>query len=274
MSDETSRARVRGFYNDDAEREWNRLTRSWLEYQITRQMIGRVLVEPSRILDIGGGPGAYALDLAADGHSVDLIDLSSANIAFAKAKAHERGVTLHGAEVGDATCLRGYETQTYDLVLCLGPLYHLLDRDSRDQAVREAVRVLKPGGVGFFAYLSRYAPLYYQLKTDRETIADMEATINTVLETGVHRAVAGDDAFFTDSYYADPAMIGSDMSGFGMEEICVFGAEGGLAQSELALHSLGDEAKAACQRLALRLATTTAGLCGSEHVVYVGRKTR
>ena len=237
-------------------------------------MIDRVLTKPSRVLDIGGGPGVYALDLAAGGHCVDLVDLSSANIAFAEAKARERGVTLHRADVGDATCLNDHETETYDLVLCLGPLYHLLEDDCRERAVREAIRVLKPSGVGFFAYLSRYAPIYYHLKTDRETIAGMEATIDTVLETGTHRSGVGDDRFFTDSYYVDPMTIGSNMGAFGLEEVCVFGAEGGMAQSEAALLSLEDDARAAWQRVALRMATTTAGLCGSEHVVYVGRKTR
>ncbi|MEM7122676.1 MAG: class I SAM-dependent methyltransferase [Pseudomonadota bacterium] len=274
MNDSTSRARVRAFYNDNPAREWNRLSQSWLECQITRQMIDRVLTRPSRVLDIGGGPGVYALDLAANGHRVDLVDLSSANIAFAKAKARERGVTLHSADVGDATCLRDHDTETYDLILCLGPLYHLLEHDDRQRAVREAVRVLKPGGVGFFAYLSRYAPIFYQLKTDPEAIADMEATIDTVLETGLHSPGADDNRFFTDSCFVDPLTIGSDMGAFGLEEICVFGAEGGMAQSEAALLSLDDGARTAWQQVALRLATTTVGACGSEHVVYVGRKTR
>ncbi len=274
MNEDVSKARVRAFYDGDPQREWNRLSESWLEYQVTREMIDRVLSEPSRVLDIGGGPGVYALDLAASGHCVDLVDLSDANIAFAQARAEERDVALHRAEVGDATCLADYETGTYDLVLCLGPLYHLPESDDRERAVREAVRVLKPGGVGFFAYLSRYAPIYYQLKTERETIASMQATIHSVLETGVHRVSSDDGAFFTDAYFTDPRTIASDMNDVGLEELSVFGAEGGMAQSETALLALDDDAKAAWQRIASYLATSPAGLYGSEHLVYVGRKTR
>lgn len=274
MRGDGSRDRVRAYYDGAPEREMQRLRSCWLEWCVTRHVIDIYLKPGSVVRDIGGGPGAYAIDLAEAGHTVDLVDLSPGCIALAEQSARERGTRLHSAAVADAVDLRGYESGAYDLVLCLGPLYHLLDADECCQAVNEAIRVTRPGGTVFFAFLSRYAPIYYQLKLAHERVADMEATITTILESGMQCVEAGDDVFFTDASFSDPATIASDMRHFGLDELCIFGAEGGLAQSEAALRCLDDDVRATWQRLALRLAPTQAGLYGSEHVVYVGRKTR
>lgn len=274
MTGDLSRGRVRAYYDGDPDRESRRLQSSWLEWQVTRHFIDIYLEPAAVVLDIGGGPGAYAIDLARAGHTVDLVDLSSGCIALAQQKARERGVRLRSAAVADAFDLRGYDTDAYDLVLCLGPLYHLLDSDDRAKAVHEAIRVARPGAVLFFAFLSRYAPVYFEVKTAPETVAEMEPTITSILASDIHSAETTDDGFFTDAYFADPATIASSMSDFGLDELCVFGAEGGLAQSEAALLDLDGDTKARWLHMALQLATTAAGLYGSEHVVYVGRKTR
>ena len=112
---------------------------------------------PARVLDCGGGPGRYAIELAQQGYAVTLFDLSPGNLALARTQAAAAGVTLAAIEQGDATDLGRFAADSFDAVLLMGPLYHLLAEAERRQALAEAVRVLAPGGPLLAAFLARYA---------------------------------------------------------------------------------------------------------------------
>ena len=43
--------------------------------------------------------------------------------------------------------LSGFSDNQYDITLLLGPLYHLYTIEDKHQALKEAIRVTKPGGV-------------------------------------------------------------------------------------------------------------------------------
>jgi S-adenosylmethionine-dependent methyltransferase len=88
---------VRAYYDQAAEREWNRLmTTSQIEYFITLKVINDVIDgrKGLRILDLGGGPGRYAIELSKQGHEVILVDLSEGNLELATKKADDAGVTI------------------------------------------------------------------------------------------------------------------------------------------------------------------------------------
>jgi SAM-dependent methyltransferase len=143
------------YYEDG--REANRLeddTRSGLlERERTKELLLRTLPPaPARILDVGGGPGVYAQWLADLGYEVHLIDPIPLHVEQASA---DRRVT---AEIGDARHLDVADA-TFDVVLVLGPLYHLIDRAERLDALREAFRVLRPGGHLYAAAIARGAAL-------------------------------------------------------------------------------------------------------------------
>jgi ubiquinone/menaquinone biosynthesis C-methylase UbiE len=128
-----------------------------LEEARTRELIERFAPPPpATVLDIGGAAGAYALWLAAAGYSVHLIDAVPRLVAEAERRSGLAERPLMSCRVGDARAL-GVAAGTADMVLLLGPLYHLTNSTDRAQAVREAVRVLKPGGWLFAAAISRYA---------------------------------------------------------------------------------------------------------------------
>ena len=264
---------IRDYYDARVAEEWRRLDESWLEFSVTRHFIGQYLRPNATVLDIGGGPGRYALDLAAAGHTVDLADLSQANIAFAQEQVQQMGVELRQALVMDARDLSMFADASYDLVLNLGPLYHLTEKEDRIQTVRESLRVLKPGGHAFFAFISRYAPAYHHLKTLTEGARFDFDLFNHILKSGTHTP-SGDRSFFTDSFFIDPSEIRAFMRACGAVERLLFGAESMMAQSENRLAGLSEVERQAWLNLAIELAPSPAALYGSEHIVFVGRNDR
>jgi SAM-dependent methyltransferase len=164
---------VRRAYGADPEREWRRLeggAQARLEYLITRHVLQRVL-PPSppataapgaspRVLDAGGGPGRYTLDLARLGYRVTLLDLSPALLDFARRKIAAAPPDVQRrveAIVEDSIVdLSLFPESHFDAVLCVGgPLSHILDPTARRRAVGELRRVAKPGAPLLIAVMNR-----------------------------------------------------------------------------------------------------------------------
>lgn len=121
-----------------------------VEYVTTMHYIQRFLKPGMRILELGAGTGRYSHALARQGYSVDAVELIEYNIQqFRQNTQDGEPVTIRQ---GDATDLSWLEDDVYDLTLILGPMYHLFDPEDQRKALREAVRVTRPGGVLFAAY--------------------------------------------------------------------------------------------------------------------------
>src|SRR5262245_37396609 len=101
---------------------------------------------PAVILDVGGGAGAYAFPLAEKGYVVDLIDPVRLPVEQAREQAAANPRVPRSFQVGDARAIPSAD-KTVDAVLLFGTLYHLTESTGRLQAIREAHRVLRPGGV-------------------------------------------------------------------------------------------------------------------------------
>jgi len=126
-----------------------------LEFERTKEIVLRHLPDaPSVVAVIGGEPGRYALWLAERGHRVEHRDLVPLHVDQLHAVADPARIST---AIGDARDL-DLGDSTVDAVLLLGPLYHLPRRDQRLRALREAWRVLRPGGPVFVAAISRWAP--------------------------------------------------------------------------------------------------------------------
>jgi ubiquinone/menaquinone biosynthesis C-methylase UbiE len=138
-------------YYQEAYDEAGRLTRSphgRAEFVRTQELLRRLLPgPPAVVLDVGGGPGAHARWLAADGYAVHLIDLVPGHVRAA------RGAAAVGASVGDARRLPAVSGSA-DAVVMLGPLYHLTKRADRVIALREAARAVRRGGMVIAAAIS------------------------------------------------------------------------------------------------------------------------
>ena len=122
-----------------------------VEYLTTKKYIEKFLKPGDRILEVGAATGAYSLYYAALGYQVDALDLVDSNIDILKSKV-TKDMNISPV-VGTALDLSRYDDNTFDMTLVLGPLYHLYTDEDRRLAIREAVRVTKPNGYLYFAYL-------------------------------------------------------------------------------------------------------------------------
>lgn len=133
---------VRAYYASLGEREWTRLENpadGAVEFAITCHALATHLSPASRILDIGGGPGRYTIWLAQRGHHVVLADLSAELLSLARIKTEQAGVGEMVEEIveADACDLSHWANDSFDVLLSLGPFYHLPDAERRHRAAVE-----------------------------------------------------------------------------------------------------------------------------------------
>jgi ubiquinone/menaquinone biosynthesis C-methylase UbiE len=126
-----------------------------LELLRTKELILRHLPEaPCEVADVGGGPGRYAVWLAELGHRVWLRDVVPLYVE--QATVATRHLDAVDVAVGDARKL-DLADGSVDVVLLLGPMYHLQVEADRRRALPEAQRIVRPGGLLFVAAISRWA---------------------------------------------------------------------------------------------------------------------
>ena len=128
------------------------------EFRTTVHYVEKYLQSGMRILEIGAGTGRYSHYFARNGYSVDAVELIPHNIEiFRRNTTAGENVTVTERNAVD---LAGFADDTYDITLLLGPMYHLYTREEQRQALAEAIRVTKPGGVIFAAYCNNDMTIY------------------------------------------------------------------------------------------------------------------
>ena len=191
-----------------------------LERARTMDLLSRHLPpSPARVLDVGGGPGVYAVWLAGRGYDVRLLDPVPLHVDQARASAAAAGVSLE-AGIGEAGALPEKDASA-DAVLLMGPLYHLTGRADRVAALAEARRVLRPGGVLAAVGISRYASLLDGLS--RRLVDDPRflPILARDLAEGQHRNPTDTLDYFTTAFFHRP------------EELIAEAADGGLRDAQL-----------------------------------------
>lgn len=191
-----------------------------LEKARTQEILLRVLPSPpARVLDVGGGPGEYAGWLAGLGYEVVLVDPVDRHLQQA------RRFPLHGFALGDARRLE-FADASADAVLLLGPLYHLTESRDRQQALSEAMRVLRPGGVVAASAISRWASLLDSLTSGFVDDEKFWPVLERGMMEGQHRNDTGNALYFTSAYFHRPAELADELSEAGYRDVLVAGVEG------------------------------------------------
>ena len=202
-----------------------------LEYARTRELLLRCLPPPPAVVyDIGGGTGAYALWLARLGYTVHLLELSPHNVEKArKGSAAQPEHPLAAAAVADARQIDRPDTSA-DAVLLMGPLYHLCERKDRLQALDEARRLLKPGGLLVAAAISRFGSLLYGMSTYGQSTWLLEepeftAMVARELADGQHIRPEG-YPLFTRAFFHLPGELRAELEEAGFAEVDLLAVEG------------------------------------------------
>ena len=261
---------IRTHYNADPQKEWDRLkTKHPYEKYITIHMMDRYIRPGDTILDIGGGPGHYSIHWAKQGHDVTLLDLSDENVRFAKKKARQYGVKITALQ-GNALDLSRFPDNTFDTVFLMGPLYHLMNEDSRLQAIREAKRVLKPGGYLFCSFILMFGGVIYGLREIQETILWPQ-------EQEYYEVAAKDESLAFDAFtfaYMTTVKDAKELlaSVPGLQTETVFGQESILAAYRNQLNQSPKKVRTAWYDYALRFCEKEDYLTHTEHLMIVSRK--
>ena len=128
-----------------------------VEYLTTMHYIERYLRPGDKIAEIGAATGRYSHALARNGYEVDAVELVEHNIKIFRENT-KLGENVTVCQ-GDARNLHMMADNAYDITLLLGPMYHLFTKTDQLQALKEAIRITKPGGVIFAAYCSNDASM-------------------------------------------------------------------------------------------------------------------
>ncbi len=261
-------------YAEGREAERLSLGHGPLEAERTRELLERHLPPaPGVILDVGGGPGAYACWLASHGYAVHLVDSMPLHVEQARqASARQPDHPLASVRLGDARRLDTADASA-DAVLLMGPLYHLTERGERLMALREARRVLRPGGLVLAVGISRFASLFSGLADGLLGEPDASVIVAGDLRSGQHRNPTPRPEWFTTAYFHHPEELPAEVQEAGFEIVETVGIEGiGWMLSDF-LRRWADPTAREHLLVAARAVEREPSLLGtSAHIMTVGRR--
>jgi ubiquinone/menaquinone biosynthesis C-methylase UbiE len=217
---------IRAYYDAASEEERLQNGPPQLEFVRTQEILCRTLPSPPAvILDVGGGPGTYALWLSEVGYTVHLIDPVPRHVTQARSRSQQAARPIASCTVGDARDLQ-WPDQSVDVVLLLGPLYHLVDWAERLSALREAYRVLIPEGSLFAAGISRFASILDGLSEDLFADPPFWRIVEQDVREGIHRNETGKLEYFTTAQFHRPEELEREVKAAGFVDVKVTGLEG------------------------------------------------
>ena len=135
------------YYNKFNEDKRLKTRHGQVEYLITMNYIHKYLKTNDKIVEIGAGTGQYSVNLANEGYKVTAVELVKHNLREIERKNNKIETIL-----GNAINLKKIPDNLFDLTLLLGPMYHLISKEEKIQALKEAQRITKKNGIIMVAY--------------------------------------------------------------------------------------------------------------------------
>ncbi len=267
-------ALVKDYYTPYVRREWRRLGRDpyhRLEFQTTLHFLEKHLPPDGLVLDAGGGPGRYTIELARRGYQVVLFDMTPANLAFARRQIKRAGVQNQVVDIveGSIVDLARFARDTFDATLCTGgPLSHVLDAGKRQQAIAELLRVTRPGAPLFVSVMGRLSLLVVELVEFQHEIEMPHFT--QIRDSGDYEGGSG----FTACHFFLPEELRAAFSDQGVTVVEMAGLEGLGSHHSREVNRLAKDEKRWQIWLDTHLQTcthpTVVGM--SEHLLVICRK--
>lgn len=217
---------VYDFYENGA--EIGRLERGLgiIEAARTKELLSRFIRPDMAVCDVGGGVGYYSDWLAGKGCTVSLYELAPSAVRYAR----EHQTSPYYTAVADARSLP-VKDSSCDVLLLMGPLYHLIDKSERLQALKEAYRALRPGGLLIATGISKFSSATWALSTyrtandliDDEVYMDM---LRSELITGEHHRPEKYPNFIAEAYFHTPEAFASELTEAGFRVESMLAIEG------------------------------------------------
>jgi len=157
-----------------------------VEFAITKRYLQRYIPDGVTVADVGAGVGHFGELLARRGCKIYLVDVAERLLATAKARLVDAGFEqqILGVHHASATDLSFLPDACCDVVLLLGPLYHLDSAEERQRALAEAVRILRPAGLLFAAGINRMTWLNALFNNEPDSVLEQRDFFERYIHDG------------------------------------------------------------------------------------------
>jgi S-adenosylmethionine-dependent methyltransferase len=261
---------IAAYYNSDPEREHSRLDQHQLEYDLTWRYLDQYLPSLGSILEVGTGSGRYTLELAKRGYEITAVDISEALLDECKNRLAsdglEKQVRLVEADGRDLSMVR---KTNFDIVLLMGPLYHLVVEADRKAALKEAFDRLRKGGIIFSAFISRFGIMGDLIKNVPAWIEN-QPEVRGLLEIGKDPDDYPKGGFR--GYFTKVSEIAPLHEALGIETLQVVGVEPAISADDESYNKLQGHQRQLWLDLLVEISMEKTIIGASRHLLYIGRK--
>jgi SAM-dependent methyltransferase len=244
---------IAAFYNNDPEREHSRLDLHQLESDLTWRYLNHYLPSQGSILEVGAATGKYTLELARRGYALTAEGLEG-RVQFV---------------VADARTLGEIPKESFDAVLLMGPLYHLIVETDRKMALKVSYDRLREGSIIFSSFISRFGVLSDLLKNVPNWIED-QLEAQSLLERGKRPDHYPRGGFR--GYIAHPSEIAPLHEEIGFDTLVMAGVEPVISADDESYNKLQGKQRQQWLDLLYAISTEQSILGASRHLLYIGQK--
>lgn len=236
-----------------------RLTRGQaynIEFETTMHLFLMHIPKGVKVLDCCAGTGVYAFPLAKAGYKVTAGDLVQKHVDEINAQNTDKLIEeVYQDSVLD---MSQFADNSFDAVLCMGALYHLMERKDREKCITECLRVLKPSGIFAFAYVNRNAIF----------INNIYSAENSVVNA-IEMTKTGKYGVF---YCMDFGEVDDLIGGFNITKITDAGVDGILYPLMQNINAMTPEEFAQYMQYHLKTCEQPSILASSIHGLWIGKK--
>jgi len=240
-----------------------------IEFITTTNKLEKLIDKNQKILDVGAGTGIYSIYFAEKGHEVVATDFVPKHVDIIREKVLERNIHNIETAVVDARDLSQFQDSTFDVVLCLGPIYHLLSEEDRIKCISECLRVLKSDGVLAIAYINKHFIVPYLATVDKKYIKS--SLISKVINDGMIRE-RDEDCFWTDAYFTTPEEIENLVSRYSIKKLSHIATDGLSPMLRDSIDKLNEEEFNVWIEYHLNACEEESILGVSNHGLFIGQK--
>ncbi len=213
------------FYNKASEETRLDKGMGMFEFERVKSLIENYTpIQPSTIIDVGGGTGKYSEWLAQMGHRVHLVDPVFKHIQLAQARAR-KSCQRFSIHLGESRKLE-FPDNFADLIILHGPLYHLQKKEDRGLAIGEAKRVLKNGGIILGFAINYTASTLVGLLNGLIHNNPFFEMCRAELTTGIHNPPEEFPWLLAEAYYHRPDQLKEEFVDQGLSYITTYAVEG------------------------------------------------